>query len=308
MAALSDYVKQTESFLRDRSNRLLNLDDITVYVNRARRDIALRTQCIRRVPPISGPITEIQVTDVGSGYTVPTVTITPPDFPTGQLPYPPGSQATAEAQQLVGGISNVSVTFGGDGYFQPAVTINDPTGVGAKAVAVTVPLMVTSLNQEIYNFVDFPLSQFPGVAAPFAILDVAMIFNGYRFAMRRYPFSAYQAYIRNYPRQYLYVPTIYSQFGQGAAGSLYMYPLPSQVYQFEADCLCLPMDLQDDGDYEALPDPWQDAVPYFAAQMCYLELQNFNSARAMIELYNERVRRYSDGARPRYMVGPYGRY
>ncbi len=308
MALLSDYTKMTKSFLRDRGDKLLSLDDIEVYVNRARRDIALRTQCIRVLPPIAGPIVSIEVTDPGSGYTNPTVLITPPDFSTGKLPYPAGAQATAIAQQVIGEISNISVVFGGDGYFQPTVTINDPTGSGATAVATTIPLNVTQFNQEIYNFADFPVSQFPGVGFPFAVLSLAMIYNGYRYSCIQYPFTAYQGFVRNYPQQYSYVPTIYSQYGQGASGSLYMYPLPSQVYQFETDCLCLPTDMQDDGDFEALPEPWQDAVPYMAAQLCYLELQNFNYARAMMELYNERVRRYSDGARPRYLGNLYGRW
>lgn len=308
MAVLSDYTKMTKSFLRDRGDKLLQLDDIETYVNRARRDIALRTQSIRIVPPISGPIVEIQVTNPGSGYTNPTVIVTPPDFPTGKLPYPAGSQAIATAQHVLGGISDISVVFGGDGYFQPTVTINDPTGVGATATAFTVPLNVTSLNQEVYNFVDFPVSQFPGVGFPFAALSVAMIYNGYRYTVAQYPFTVYQGFVRNYPQQYRYVPTIYSQYGQGVSGSLYLYPLPSHTYQFETDCLCLPTDLLDDGDYEAIPSPWQDAVPYMAAQLCYLELQNFNYARAMMELYNERVRRYSDGARPRYLGSLYGRW
>ena len=104
-----------------------------------------------------------------------------------------------------------------------------------------------------------------------------------------------------------------SQYGQGAGGpggsggSIYMYPLPNSLYQWEADCLCLPSPLEEDEDFEALPEPWTDAVPYFAAHMSYLELQNFNSARGMLELYKDMTGRYSSGARPRLLVNPYGR-
>ena len=308
MAVLSDYTKMVKSFLHDRGDRLLQLEDLEIYVNRARRDIALRTQCIRRVPPIAGPIVAIHVTNPGSGYTNPTVVITPPDFAPGTAPYPPGAQATAVAQQIAGQISNISVVFGGDGYFQPTVTINDPHGTGAAAAAQTVPLNVTSFGQEVYNFSDFPMSTFPGVGSPFAVLSVAMIYNGYRYTLLNYPFTIYQGFVRNYPQQYDYVPTIYSQYGQGAGGSLYMYPIANQTYQFEVDCLCLPMDLQDDGTYEALPDPWCDAVPYFAAHLAYLEIQNFNAARGMLDLFDRQVGRYSAGARTRYLGNPYGRW
>jgi hypothetical protein len=305
---LSDYTKMVKGMLRDRGDKLLQLDDIEIYVNRARREIALRTQCIRDIPPIAGPITSLIIEYPGSGYTNPVVVITPPDFPRGSKVYPAGAQATGIAQQVAGHLSQASVVFGGDGYFQPQVSIVDPTGTGARVRAETIPLNVTQFNQEIYNFTDFPINTFAGISYPFAVLSIAMIFNGYRYTLSSYPFTVYQGFIRNYPQQYEYVPTIYSQYGQGVGGSLYMYPLPSMVYQFEADCLCLPADMIDDGSYEAIPQPWQDAVPYFAAHLCYIELQNFNAARGMLELYDRQRLTYSSGARPRYLANMYGRY
>lgn len=293
--------------MRDRRQLALNTDDIVHYINRARRDLALRTQSIRRLPPVSGSIVTIQVATPGSGYTNPQVSITAPDFPDGQKLYPAGAQAIATAQQIGGQLSNISVDFGGFGYFQPAVMITDPTGSGATATAQVSPIMTVNPFQEIYNFSDFPLSTFPGIASVFAIFSGSIIFNNFRYMLLNYPWTQYQALVRSYPQQYYYVPTVMSQYGQGSGGSIYMYPLPNALYQWEADCLCLPSDLEDDEDFEALPDPWTDAVPYFAAQMCYLELQNFNYARAMMELYQQMTSRYSAGARPRLLINPYGR-
>src|SRR5215469_16142089 len=108
MALLSDYTKMVKSFLRDRGDRLLQLDDIEIYVNRARRDIALRTQCIRILPPIAGPITAFRVLFPGFNYTNPVVVVTPPDFPRGVRLYPAGAQATGIAQQAGGHITQVS--------------------------------------------------------------------------------------------------------------------------------------------------------------------------------------------------------
>lgn len=88
---------------------------------------------------------------------------------------------------------------------------------------------------------------------------------------------------------------------------MYLYPLPNSLYQWEVDCLCLPIDLEDDEDFEALPDPWTDAVPFYAAWLSFLELQNYNSARAMYDMYKEVTSRYSSGARPRLLVNIYGR-
>lgn len=304
---LFDYLKITEGLMRDRSQRSLNTEDLVFYINRARRDLALRTQSIRRLPPVSGSVLTIQVTAGGSGYTNPQVVISAPDFPSGTQPFPGGSQAVGLAELIADQIASVSVQYGGDGYFQPSVSFTDPTGSGATAVATVSPILTVNPFQEIYNFSDFPVSTFPGIRSVFAIFSGSIIFNNFRYMLLNYPWTQYQALIRSYPAQYYYVPTVMSQYGQGAGGSMYLYPLPNSLYQWEADCLCLPSDLEDDEDFEALTDPWTDAVPYFAAHMCYLELQNFNYAKGMLELYQQMTNRYSSGARPRLLINPYGR-
>ena len=307
---LFDYLKTVQGFLRDRNQKNLNPEDLVSYVNRARREIALRTQCIRILTPISGQIESIQVTAPGSGYTNPVVDIPPPDFPGGTLPYPAGAQATATATQIGGQISNVSMNFGGDGYFQPVPVIVDPHGIGARVVARITPISVTRGSQEVYPFsgAQAALAQYPGVGSIFAVHSISFIFANYRYSLPVYPFSVYQSHIRQYPQQYLFVPTMAAQFGQGTNGSIYFYPIPSTIYQMEWDCLCLPIDLQDDGQTEGIPGPWTDAVAIGAAVYAYEELQNLNSARYYQTKFDEYVHRYSGWARPGRQVNPYGRW
>jgi hypothetical protein len=304
---LYDYLKITEGLLRDRSQRQMNTEDLVFYINRARRDLALRTQSIRRLPPVSGSVLTIEVTAGGSGYTNPQVVISGPDFPSGTVPFPGGSQATGLAQQIGGQIASISVSYGGYGYFQPSVSFTDPTGSGATAVATVSPILTVNPFQEIYNFSDFPLTTLPGIRSVYAIFSGSIIFNNFRYTLLNYPWSMYQSLVRSYPQQYFYVPTVMAQYGQGAGGSMYLYPLPNALYQWEVDCLCLPSELEDDEDFEALPEPWTDAVPFYAAWLSFLEIQNFNSARAMFDMYKEVTSRYSSGARPRLLVNPYGR-
>lgn len=305
---LIEYSKQVRRFLKDPRMQHIDEPDIWSYVNRARREVALRTQSIRRVPPTSGAIVTIQVIMPGAGYTDPNVVIASPDSPNGERPTPNGGQAVAVADQIAGQITNVSVSYGGAGYFQPTAVITDPTGDGVVLECRTVPISILQFGQETYNFSDFPLTQFPGVKAVFAVLDVSIIYSNYRYSLPFYPFSVYQAMIRQFPRQYLYVPTMYTQLGQGAGGSLLMYPIPSQQYQFEVDCLCLPSDLVYGDDYEPLPEPWTDSVPYLAASLCYQELQNLNAAVYYQKTYDEYVHKYSAYARPARNNNPYGRY
>lgn len=305
---LNDYLQTVQGFLRDRDEKLMNPDDLRRYINRARREVAERTQSIRILTPVAGAVTRIQVVAPGSGYTNPTVTVTTPDAPNGAQPYPAGLQATALAQEVGGEISNISLTQGGDGYFQPQATISDPTGSGAVLAAFTSPINVTQFQQEIYTFDRVPLQTFPGVGQIFKVQSVSIIYANYRYSLPCYPFSVYQALIRQYPRQYIYVPTVMGQLGRGTNGSLYMYPIPSQPYQMEWDAFCLPADLIDDSSFEAIPQPWQDAVPYFATHLAFLELQNLNAARFYLDLHDNMVHRYSAAAAPTRMVNPYGRY
>lgn len=305
---LDRYLQQVERFTRDQNQQLLHPDDLTEYINRARRQLALRTQSIRRTPPISGAVESIAVTAAGSGYTDPVVTITPPDSPNGRPPYPGGLQATASAILIGGRIESISVTQGGDGYFSPSVTISDPTGTGAAAAPAVSPIFQLVGLQEEYRFCDIPLATFPGVDRVFAIQSVAVIYANYRYVLPVYPWTIYQAMIRQYPRQYYYVPTMASQYGIGGDGSLFLYPIASQAYQCELDCYCLPSDLLSDEDPEALPQPWQDAVPYFAAHLAFSELQNLNAAMYYYKLYDEMTGRYSQYANISKAVNPYGRY
>lgn len=69
-------------------------------------------------------------------------------------------------------------------------------------------------------------------------------------------------------------PTVWSQFGQGAApgstgsgngGSFYLSPPPDMVYTLYCDCVCYPNSLATDGDVEAIPYLWTDAIPWYAA-------------------------------------------
>lgn len=308
MATLFDYLQQLQRFTREAKQDFLRPNDLISYINRARREVAMRAQCIRRLTPISGSVIGATITAGGSGYVAPVATISAPDFPSGQAPFPNGDQATAVATQIGGVINSVQIQYGGRGYFQPQVTITDSAGTGATATLNLSPINTIVQAQEVYAFSGINVSMFPGVSSVYMIKSVSIIYADYRYSLPCYAFSVYQAMIRQYPFQYQYVPTFCSQFGQGAGGSFYVYPLPSQTYQIEYDCFCLPQDLTDNRSVEAIPDPWTDAVPYFAAHLAFLELQNYNIGNMYLDLYDKMLLRYSGYARPGRVSNPYGRW
>lgn len=304
------YLKQVQRLLREQKQEFSNPEDLLSYINLARREVAGRTQCIRRLTPISGQIISTTLVSGGSGYVSPVVTITTPDFPSGKLPNPNGLQATASALISGGVITAVIIQNGGDGYFQPIITITDATGpgTGAAATANLSPMNLLLLGQEVYPFEDIYLGAWPGVDSVYMIKSATPIYSNFRYSLPMYSFSEYQAKIRNYPYQYQWIPAFCSQYGQGAGGSFYAYPLPSQTYQWEFDCFCLPTDMRLDNSIpEAIPQPWTDAVQYMAVQLAFQELQNLNAASYYEKQFDKRTLGYSQQARPGRMTNPYGR-
>lgn len=311
MASFNTYMKQTQRFLREAKQNFIDVDDLTEYINRARRETAERAMCVRRLTPISGAVMTATVVAGGANYSsATTVSITPPDFPSGAGNYPGGNQATALPIIQGGILTAVDMSYGGSGYFQPQATVTDPNnlGSGASVTLAISPINILKPNQEQYPFSDINVSMFPGIASVYSIKSVAVIYANYRYVLPMYSFSTYQAFIRQYPFQYTYVPTFCSQYGRGTDGMFFAYPWPSQEYQWEFDCFCVPMDLTAEQEYDAIPQPWSDAVPYFAAHLGYLGLQNFNAAAFYLKLYDQMVQRKSDYAMPGRAVNPYGRW
>jgi hypothetical protein len=95
-------------------------------------------------------------------------------------------------------------------------------------------------------------------------------------------------------------PVRWSQFGQGVLGSFYLDPPPDAIYTLNLDCVCLPITLVSDGTAEAIPYPWTDAVPYFAAYLALLSAQSpartADADRMMqrYELFMGRARQFSN--------------
>jgi hypothetical protein len=112
-------------------------------------------------------------------------------------------------------------------------------------------------------------------------------------------------------------PEVWSQYGQGSApsgtgsgasGSFYLDPPPDLVYTLNCDCVCLPIALVDDTTVEALPYPWTDAVPYFAAYLALLSSQTsarVADAERMFGYYTTFMQRARQFSNPSVNRGQY---
>jgi hypothetical protein len=278
--ALNAYISQLQTLLHDPQAVYYSVATLTNYINLARNRIALKGQCIRVLIPSTGPISAIPVTNGGAGYgSPPTVTIN-------------GVGTGASATAVLSGNSVASVTLnnGGSGY-DKTTTISFSGGGGSGAAATaTVNVNNTVTSQEIYTFASVnPIAQqTPGVQGIHGVQSIAVNWGSQKPMLNRRPFSDIQAYYRANNTNLQNYPTIFAQYGQGANGSVYMYPKPSQILQWDWDTLCFPIPLVNDTDPEAVPYPWTDAIAFFAAHMCFRNSQRKADAADMLAEY-ERI-------------------
>ncbi|HXJ94211.1 MAG TPA: hypothetical protein VMT20_15290 [Terriglobia bacterium] len=126
--------------------------------------------------------------------------------------------------------------------------------------------LYTVEGQEIYPFSAVDLTPFPGYSYVYQVKSIALIWGSFQYVVERVSFSKYQAVVRNYTQGFQYIPCVGAQFGDGQNAVMYLYPIANDVYQMFWDCYCAPIDLSGaSGEVEAIPSPWTDAIPFYAA-------------------------------------------
>src|SRR5882757_9034204 len=264
---LSEYVSQTQFLLHDPNAQAYALANVQTQINIARKRVAGKGQCVRALLS-GGVITSLTLNTGGSGYTgtVGTVTFTGS-----------GNQAFATAVISAGVVTSVTLTNGGWGWLTaPTVTVTDSAGTngGATLTAAVNNSASTVATQEVYQFstLNTLAALTPGVGQVIGINDIACQWGSgsvYKPMLKHKPWPWYQANCRVYSISAMNFPAYWSQYGQGVNGSFYLFPIPSQIMSLDADAVCLPTALTSDSTPDALPDPWIDAVPYYAAYLCY---------------------------------------
>ena len=101
-------------------------------------------------------------------------------------------------------------------------------------------------------------------------------------------------------------PGYFTQHGFGVTGTLMLAPIPSIRAPMDIDCSCMPFPLQTDSDPEAIPYPWSDAVPYFAAFFCLMQQQRLQDAQAMAQLAALELPFAANVVSPQMITSPYG--
>jgi len=264
---LNAYLAAVQRLLHDPQAQYYSVADLTADINTARGQVAIESQSVRVL--ISGYIGSIAVTTPGIGYSAQT-TISVAGGSGGQgAVFTPTFDGT-------GACTGVIPVAPGSGYDNlTTAVLSDPTGAGSGGVLLPTVLGQNLLvvGQEVYTFAsrNAAAQLTPGVSAIQGVFSIAASWGSSKPTLGRKSWGQFQAKYRAWSNGWLNNPAVWAQYAQGALGSVYLAPIPSSPFSMDWDTFCTPIPLNSDVDPEAIPYPWTDAVPYYAA---YLALSN----------------------------------
>ena len=162
---------------------------------------------------------------------------------------------------------------------------------------------VISQNTYAISAINFGVSATTGIQGAINIRRITYaLAQGYGWIDTR-PWEWFDYYHLNTPVPINGPPSVWSQYGQGAAssvesGSFYLGPPPDNAYTLYCDCSCFPINLVNNTTVEAIPYLWTDAVPFFAAYYAFMNLMQDDKAERMYSYYTRFVQRARRSANP----------
>jgi hypothetical protein len=117
------------------------------------------------------------------------------------------------------------------------------------------------------------------------VVSVSVSWGGMRPSLDWLPWEDLQAYARSYNIGVTSYPFMFSTNGDGNNGQVWLFPIPTSQLEMEWQVFAIPGNLYSDSDYEAIPGPWTNYVPFYAAHLAYLNSQRFGQANTMLDLF-----------------------
>jgi hypothetical protein len=263
---LNNYLNDTSALMRDPNYSFNTQSQMIRWINQARRDLAERSGCIRRL--VTGQSTFGSLAQ--PGYMVPGI---------------------AQPGMIVGGgaaQSGAGVSTGGDFSFDFSSDFSrgGPGGGGLAVNTVVQNTCMTVPGCERYPYQGFfnvfLQQQYAGCESILDTITCAVNWGGTnRPCLDWWPWDDFQAWPRAYAVLNTSYPAIWSIFNDGPFAEIFMFPIPSQAGEIELDVLALPLDLATDTDPDAIPSPFQRAVKFGAAKLAYLSSGRYAQAQLM---------------------------
>jgi hypothetical protein len=170
----------------------------------------------------------------------------------------------------------------------------------AQPGAATTQQFTTISGVEKYHFgyaKSFLQAGYEGVDSVMDVIDLTVSWGGNQPCLNWLPWEDLQAYARSYNAGVFSYPFLWSTNGSGTKGQIWLFPVPQVTADgtigsagyMEWDTTCLPSFIYSDDDYEAIPEPFIQAVKFYAAHLAFLGSQRYGMAEIMKALFYENL-------------------
>lgn len=135
-------------------------------------------------------------------------------------------------------------------------------------------------GQETYLYSALPLG-----ARTIDVINLTLLWGNMRIPMNCMPFTDFNAKLRVW-QTYLGRPVVFSIYGQS---TVYVGPVPDQVYVSEWDTVVQPLPLSSASDVDTILVPYTEPIPYYAAYKAKYKEQSYQEAQMFHEEYKSKV-------------------
>lgn len=175
------------------------------------------------------------------------------------------------------------------GYMIPGAI--QPGSLPDAFPAITTAGAATNALQTIPGVERYPFKGFfnPYLTAAYAgvkgIIDAASVSVSWGGASRPslswMAWEELQAYGRSYQTLQESFPIVWSVYNDGEDGEIWFFPVPSEPGDIEVDAYCVPSDLNNDDDVDAIPDGFQNAIKFGAADLAFQSTGRYAQSEVM---------------------------
>jgi hypothetical protein len=160
----------------------------------------------------------------------------------------------------------------------------------------TIQTSATVTNQETYTFASLPQA-----ANTMDILNINIYWGNTRIPLRYLPWTQFNAELRFW-QNYIGRPIAFTMYGPQ---TIYIAPVPDQVYTMELDTVILPADLVNGTDVDSIPEPWTTPVAYYACYTAKFKEQSYGEAEIFKDQYKQQALSVLNTTFTRRMPDPY---
>jgi hypothetical protein len=261
-ATLQDYVNECRLLLHDANANFYTNPELISQINAARERVVRDTGCLRT----------LQVTQVPAPP--------PPSGNPNPVPW------TANTLETIG-------TFVFSNIFTYRVSQTGTSGATAPvyptATAQIPPSTPfadgTAMLQFVQNVEILPYAVLPNSLSTIDVLAINVYWGNSRIPLRYLPWREFNAQLR-YWQNYIGRPVCFSVYGQS---TLYLAPVPDQVYPMELDTVILPQPLVSLADVDVINDPFTTAVGYYACHKAKFKEQSFGESDIFYQKYKDQI-------------------